>query len=81
MMGYRIIYGKDKHRLQKWKKTILITVAACVILFVLSRLTDNLQIPEATLEHMVDSVRSGESIRDAITAFCREIIENAENVY
>ena len=80
-MGYRIIYGKDEHCLRKWKKTILITVAACVILLILSRLTDNVQIPEATLEHMVDSVRSGDSIRDAITAFCREIIENAENIY
>lgn len=80
-MGYRIIYGRDKHCFQKWKKTILFTAAAGFVLLALSRIADNIQIPEATLEHMVDSVRSGESISDAITAFCRELIENAEVFY
>ncbi len=80
-MGYRIVYRKDKHHHQKWKKPILIAIAVCCTLLALSRITDNLQIPEATLEHMVDSIRSGESISDAITAFCRELIENAENFY
>ena len=32
----------------------------------------------AALENMVESIREGEPWGDAVTAFCREIIENAE---
>jgi hypothetical protein len=38
------------------------------------------EIPESALENMAQSVRSGESIKDAVTAFCREIIENGKTV-
>jgi hypothetical protein len=31
----------------------------------------------AALENMAESIREGESLVDAVTAFCREIIENA----
>lgn len=37
--------------------------------------------PEVTataLENMTDGLRSGESLLDAVTAFCREIIANAQ---
>lgn len=36
--------------------------------------------PEVTagaLEHMVDDLRGGDNLLNAVTAFCREIIENA----
>jgi len=35
-------------------------------------------LPEAALENMVEAVQDGESISDAITAFCREIIDSAQ---
>jgi hypothetical protein len=31
----------------------------------------------AALENMTEGLRSGESLLDAVTAFCREIIANA----
>lgn len=32
----------------------------------------------AALDNMTDGLRNGESLLDAVTAFCREIIENAQ---
>lgn len=32
----------------------------------------------AALENMVDNIKDGDSIAEAVTAFCREIVENAE---
>ena len=32
----------------------------------------------AALENMTDGLRSGDSLLDAVTAFCREIIANAQ---
>ena len=32
----------------------------------------------AALENMVDNIKDGNSIAEAVTAFCREIVENAE---
>ncbi len=35
-------------------------------------------ITAAALENMVDSMRSGSSIAEAVTAFCQEILANAQ---
>ena len=36
------------------------------------------EVTAAALEQMVDDLRSGYSFADAVTAFCREIMENAQ---
>lgn len=36
------------------------------------------EVTEAALSSMVENIRSGESVEDAVTAFCLEIMENAQ---
>lgn len=36
------------------------------------------EVTEAALSEMMDNIRAGESFSDAVTAFCMEIIENAQ---
>ena len=36
------------------------------------------EVTAAALEQMVEDLRSGHSLGDAVTAFCREIMENAQ---
>lgn len=84
-MGYRIIYGKKKRRVlqpQKATKLLIYAIVACVILFVFVGLGQKgiLSPDESSavaLENMVQSVRDGANISDAVVAFCREIIDNA----
>lgn len=78
-MGYRIIYSRKKFRLTKRSKTMIISLVICAMLLGLGYLYRP-EIPESALENMAQSVRSGESIKDAVTAFCREIIENGKTV-
>ena len=78
-MGYRIVYGKDKRRFSIKYKPLLVIGAICAAALLLSYFARSIRLPEAALENMVEAVRSGESLTDAITAFCREIIVNAQN--
>lgn len=78
-MGYRIIYGRKKYSLTKRSKTMIISLIICTLLLGIGYLFRP-EIPETALENMAQSVRSGESIKDAVTAFCREIIENGKTV-
>ncbi|MBQ8768997.1 MAG: hypothetical protein IJZ15_05080 [Oscillospiraceae bacterium] len=81
-MGYRIVYGKDKRRswkLNKGKYTLIFAIAICIALMAVSYFCgDALKLPGESLENMAQAVQNGESLSDAITAFCREIIENAQ---
>ena len=53
-----------KHTGLSWVKTVL--------------LPGDPAVTAAALENMVENIRDGESLVDAVTAFCREIIENAD---
>ncbi len=86
-MGYRIIYAKEKYRfrqLSKRKRILIITIAvsACLIAFGCFGGTGKILPgdPNASdaLESLVESVQGGEDISDAVVAFCREIIANAQ---
>lgn len=39
----------------------------------------NAQVTAAAFEAMVEDLRAGESVSDALTVFCQEIIHNAED--
>lgn len=87
-MHYRIVYGKEKRhfpRLTKRQKTLIATGAVCAALAVVCLLfgtqwllPGDPQVSSAALENMVDALRSGESLADAVTAFCQEIVANAK---
>ncbi len=65
--------------------TLLMTV--CVILFILfsagGKVRDilipgNAEVTRRAVSGFVDDIKEGEQVRDALTAFCVEIIENAQ---
>lgn len=90
-MGYEIRYGP---KISQKRKTVgLLPIAAAVVvvlaLGVRTLFPDaavkawQLILPadtetQAAFQTMVDSVRAGEAFGEAVTAFCQEIIENAE---
>ena len=77
-MGYRIVYSRGKTKHQMGKKFLVIAIAVVAVMGAIWRVSDGIrQLPEAALESMVDTVRDGGSVSEAITAFCQEIIENA----
>ena len=76
-MGYRIVYSKENRRLSKGAKTLITSILAGALLIGIGYLSRP-KLPETALENMVDALRNGEPISDAITSFCREIIDNAQ---
>lgn len=76
-MSYRIVYGKQKPHLSKRTKSLITSIAIGAILIGIGYYCRP-KLPETALENMVDAVRSGEPLSDAVTAFCREIIDSAE---
>lgn len=91
-MSYRISYEKNMvkkdllsdqsaTRLNRW----IISAVICILLVcALSSSTvrsyllpGDPQITEAALNELADDLREGESVADAVTAFCREILNNA----
>jgi len=77
-MGFRIVYGKKKHRFHKGVVVPIVLVALSAFLLAALHFRGRQLLPEAALENMVEAVQDGESISDAITAFCREIIDSAQ---
>lgn len=88
-MGYRIVYGEDpfpkppQHR----SRLRLLTAAFALAFVVLVRLfwpegTAILQrtlLPgeEAAFVQLTEDIRAGEPVGDAVTAFCRSVVEEA----
>ena len=78
-MGYRIIYGKEKRRISRQSKALIVMIAVCAALIAAACFVKSeVQLPGEALERMVQSVQAGESLSDAVTAFCREIVDNAK---
>lgn len=93
-MGYRILYDNEKMRIEKEnRKTfhVKVTSVLLVCLLVIGSLKligwDKLkhyllpgdpEVTESAFICMVENIRSGESVKDAITTFCVEIIEHAK---
>ena len=88
-MGYRIVYGKKKGRFRqpkKGKKALIVAVVSMLLFAVgfwgrTELLPGNRQNSGAALENLIEAVQEGVSISDAVVAFCREIIANAQTPY
>lgn len=93
-MGYKIQYGpaseaeiKSRTFWKKhWKAAALLTAAVIVSLTASGKieplrdifLPGDAEVTRDALAEMTEKIRGGEGVADAITAFCREIIEGAE---
>ena len=93
-MAYQISYGpvKTKHPVARRAKTgrwLLLTLCAAALVVGLQVsevgktvwnwiLPGDPQVTGAALDTMVEELKEGNSVGEAVTAFCREIIENAQ---
>ena len=89
-MSYRIQYDTKKHPWQKRlkrQKYVLPVGIICLSLLTLGYFgMDKLQfllpgepsVTAAALDNMTNSLQEGETLQEAITAFCREILDNAQ---
>ena len=89
-MGYRIEYNPEKNNIYpetstRKTKWLIIALTVVVALFVVQKIDINQEIksffipgdPEVTsaaFSAMVENIRQGDHISDAVTAFCLEII-------
>jgi len=91
-MGYRITYGQTLRKTnlptnQKkttMKKWIYFALVCVLLVFALSfgtvrryLLPGDPVVTERALRELVSDLRTGEKVSDAVTAFCREILDNA----
>lgn len=94
-MAYRISYDSvGKYRQKKEKNRKGIFIAVLVLVLVIGAITvksvgltwvqevllpGDPAVTAAALEGMVENLRNGENLYDAITAFCREIIKYGQH--
>lgn len=89
-MGYRITYGTVLQKVElssPGKKQIkigyVVAVSALILTLVLGckywqfLLPGDSQVTERALHELAENLREGEQFSDAVTAFCREILESA----
>lgn len=88
-MSYCIQYDSKKHPWEKrisHRKTVLIAIFICVAILLIGYLGfDKLpyvlpgesDVTALALETMVDSLQDGARLKDAIVAFCQEILDHA----
>lgn len=90
-MSYRIVYGPEIKRKtpveKRWKIWLASGIGAALILLGISGKWNVLQkfflpgdadVTGAALQGMVDDLKNGDSFSEAVTAFCKVIVENAE---
>ena len=91
-MSYKISYGKDSEKSKKtgkiWRPAIAVLVITLVIMARIIYPEDTKQLTEAlfpltsesaqtALEVFTKNIKAGESFNDSVTAFCLEIIDEA----
>lgn len=92
-MGYQISYGSVKTKRPEvgrklGRRWLLLILCAAALVFgiqvsVIGQtlwnwiLPGNSEVTSAALDTMVESLKQGDSVGEVVTAFCREIIENA----
>ena len=89
-MSYRIQYDTKKHpwqkRLKRQKRVLIVGVICFALLIIGYFGMDKMQfllpgepsVTAAALDNMTNSLQEGETLQEAITAFCREILDNAQ---
>ena len=85
-MGYRIAYStetshKFPERIRK-KRPLLWAVAAALLIGLLAGgwkllLPGDPEVTRAALAGLAEDIREGQSLGQAVTAFCQEIVDNA----
>lgn len=87
-MSYQIFYETRKHpwdRRRKLKIGVVATICACILLLAAGGLCvyndfmypDDANITAAALESMAQSIKVGTPLKDAIVAFCQEVLDHA----
>lgn len=90
-MGYKVSYGPKIHEKKRKPAPLPIAVACVLVLALGARVllpeaasrAKQLLLPgdagtRQAFEQMLENVRAGESLEEALTVFCQEIIDNAE---
>ena len=86
-MGYRIAYSTEtSHKFPartNRKKPMLWALTGALLVGLLAGgwkllLPGDPETTHAALTHLVEDIRAGESMGQAVTAFCQEIVENAK---
>ena len=93
-MGYRILYDNERMQIncdnsKHFGNRIISVMLICLLLLgslkligwdILKHylLPGDPDITETAFNSMIENIRTGESVKDAVTAFCVEIIENAK---
>lgn len=85
-MGYRIVYGEDpfvkknKSHLRAWTAGFALAFVILVRTFWPQGTAVLVQVllPRSNgIEQLTEQIRAGEPVGDAVTAFCRELVEEA----
>ncbi len=91
-MGYKIayenggkakLYSENSRKLPKWAVTLCCAIILIAVLIYAGagKYLRNFFMPgvtDAAFAALANDIRSGESLSDAVTAFCSEVIENAK---
>ena len=86
-MGYRIAYSTEtSHKFPekvRRKKPLLWAATGVLLVGLLAGgwkllLPGNPEVTHTALAHLAEDIREGESLGQAVTAFCQEIIDNAK---
>ena len=90
-MSYKIVYGSQMHRVPIKGKGSPMAVGIAVFLILVLYLAagagerfrelllpGDAAVTGAALQNMVENLKDGEDLSDAVTAFCKEIVENAQ---
>lgn len=90
-MGYHIQYSPQmnhKYPVVKKKRTVrnaCIALACCMLLFSVALTRDKLRswlfpgdpaVTDAAIDQMVETLRAGDGLQEAISVFCMEVLEN-----
>lgn len=85
-MGYRVIYGEDPFQ-KKEKRHLPAMTAGFALAFVIlvrcfwpqgTAVLREVLLPQANgMEQLTEQIRAGEPVGDAVTAFCRGLVEEA----
>ena len=91
-MGYKVMYPQfGKHRLQRQRKKpikvqiVILTAIFLVVLIAFSvwqqgsswLLPGDPVVTENALQEMIDGLRDGQGLAEAVTTFCREVVSGA----
>lgn len=81
-MSYRVVYGPEIPGTHSAGRRIVrffgrLCLAAGAVFFLCHIWTGNWQVTRTALEDLAETCRAGEPLQQAVTAFCRQILDHA----